>query len=1028
MLVRVLGPLEVVEAGRPLRIGGPREHVVLATLALRANRVVSVDQLMDAVWGDLSPSTARGQVQGCISVLRKLFADAGRPEAITTRPSGYLLTVPDEELDSLMFARLVASASAEASESPADAAATLRTALELWRGPALDGLFSEVVSRGAALLDGSRVAAVEERARLELELGRHAEIAGELEALLAEHPLRERLCGFLMLALYRSGRQAEALDVFRHARTTLVAELGIEPCRELRDLEHAVLNRDPALDLPGAAEVTDVPADSPPRPRQLPTSIGDFIGRAETIAEVRRVLTGTERGVPSRYAVPIVSLSGRGGVGKSTLALRVAHELADDFPDGHLYVDLQGPAGENRPGAVLGRFLRALGVSGSALPEGEAERGELYRSRLDGKRLLLVLDDVSCEQQVLPLLPGSSTCAVLVTSRSRLAGLSGAHRIDLDAFDSETSRALLAEIVGPDRVAAERSAVDELVRYCGGLPLALRIAGARLAARPQWRIAELSRRLADEVRRLDELSHHGLELRSSIGLTYRGLPEGAQRLFRLLSSVYAFDLPAWSAAALLDIDAVEAERLLEVLVDAQLLYPIQDPAGRLRYRFHDLVRVYARERLTESEPEGERREAVGRLLGSWLALAEQVHRREFGGDFAILHGRAARHSVSGWTMDDALQDPMGWLDGERASLVAAVRQAAAAGLDELCWDLALTSVSLFEAKGYMDDWRETTEVAYLACLEAGNRRGCAAILYSLGTLHMIQKRPPEAKRAFAEALELFEAVSDVHGQALVLRNAALVDGLLNDFERMWSRYVDALAKMRAVGDPIGESNVLRGMAKFRIDEGDVEEARTLLARALELCEQAGYLRGQAQVQSRFADLHLRTGHTLLARQALQQVLRTVRAMGDPVGEAHALYGLGVVRSREGRLDSAAATLRLAVLTAQRVGEGLIEGQSEYALGEIAVTRDETTVAVPHLRRARTLFAHLGASIWEAKTLVLLSEADAGGPTDVHLDEARALLRQIGSKEATRLLRQLSAPGPAADDVTAGVSGRLRGRG
>ncbi|MBC6447383.1 AfsR/SARP family transcriptional regulator [Actinokineospora xionganensis] len=1025
MGLRILGPLELVAGGSSFKIGGPRDRIVLATLALRVNRVTSVEQLMDAVWGESPPSTARGQIQGCISGLRKLFCDAGRPEAIKTRSSGYLLVLPDTELDSEAFAKAVRTAHGQAADGKAaEAAATLRDALDLWRGPALDGVQSDVVRRAASPLDELRLAAIEERTRLDLELGRHEELTADLRALIVEHPLRERLYGFLMLALYRSGRQAEALEVFRRARSTLIAELGIEPCQELRDVERAVLNRAPALDLPARAEQPPAAAGEKQRtsPRQLPSSIADFIGRGEHLAEIRRVLSAARHSATPRYAVPIIAISGRGGVGKSTLALRVAHELGEDFPDGHLYADLQGLVGDDRTTVLLARFLRGLGLSGSAIPDDQAERAETFRSRLAGKRLLLVLDGVTSEQQVSPLLPGSPSCAVIVTSRVRLSGLSGANWIDLDAFDNDTSMELLGKIVGPDRLAAEPAAADELARYCGGLPLALRIAGARLASRPRWPITELTRRLKNEVGRLDEFSHHGLELRSSIGLAYRSLPDGAKRLFRLLALMRVPSLPGWTAAALLDTDLARAEDMLERLVDAQMLDMVHGPSGDIRYRFHDLIRVYARERLTEAETEAERHAALGRVLGSWLALAELAHRREYGGDYTILHGAAPRHDVAEWAETELAENPMVWLENERAALVAAVRQAAAAGMDELCWDLALTLVSLFEVKGNLDDWRETTNLAHAASRLAGNQTGCAAMLYSLGTLHMFQKRTAEAAGSFAEALQIFTACGNAHGQALVLRNAALVDRVLGNFEDMLAKYEEALVKMRAVGDVIGEANILRSMAKFRIDEGDLPVAEQMLTAALELCRQANYLRGEAQVVSRFAELYLRTGQILLARRALHRVLCTVREIGDRVGEAHALYWLGIVRGREGRMDSAETTLLHALATAQRVGDRMIEGQSHYALGELCLARGDNTTAAENLARSLDLFTDLGSTLWQAKTLILLSEVhDSAGhirQADHELTRAAALLSKIDSKEAALLLSRLDTASSlvAADGV------------
>ena len=607
---------------------------MLAMLALRANRVTSVEQLVDAVWGEQPPSTARGQIQGCISGLRKVLDDAGLPNAIQTRAGGYVLTVAEDGLDSEQFGKLVAQARRQAADQHLpDAAATLRSALGLWRGPALSGIQSDLVQRGCAVLEDARIAAVEELMRLDLQLGRHAEISGELRVLVAEHPLRERLYEFLVLALYRSGRQAEALEVCRRARVTMISELGLEPRAELQALERAVLNRDPSLGLPSESVQPASPSEKPASasPRQLPSSIADFIGRQSYIVEITQLLAEARNSGTARYAVPIVGIWGFGGVGKSTLALRVAHESAEEYPDGHLYVDLGSLAGDDRTAMVLARFLRALGVPGTAIPESLEERAEMYRSRVASKRLLLVIDHVSNEAEVEPLLPGSPTCAVILSSRTRLDRLAGAHWVSLDAFDDDTAMQLLAKIVGWERLQAEPAAAQQLVEYCGGLPLALRIAGARLASRPHWRIGELARRLKNEVQRLDELSHRGLEIRSSIGLSYRTLPEQTKRLFRLIALPQAREFPGWTAAALLDCSLKEAEETLERLVDVQLLTIGEAGDGETRYCFHDLIRVYARERLmdTESEPDrhGGAAPAARRLAGAGRAGSPHRVRR-----------------------------------------------------------------------------------------------------------------------------------------------------------------------------------------------------------------------------------------------------------------------------------------------------------------------------------------------------------------------------------------------------------------
>jgi DNA-binding SARP family transcriptional activator len=558
LALRLLGPLALSVDGEERDLGGSRQRVVLAMLALNANRVVSIEQLIDAVWDSSPPTTSRAQIQICISGLRRVLGNTGDIVQIRTRAPGYLLEIPETNLDVTQFNNLVASARAHVeSGRMSEAVATLRSALALWRGPALAGMYSELLSRGAAQLEDAKVAAIMERIRLDLTLGRHEEVVGELFSLVKEHPLRERLYEYLMLALYRSGRQAEALEACRQARTTLMDDLGIELGQSVRRLESAILNRDPELDIAvtGTAATPKAPAPQVSEqqsmvPRSLPASIGDFTGRQAQVAEIKRVLGNDDSEDQAvSYGVRIVSISGKGGVGKSTLALRAAHELRDDYPDGHLYGDLESANGEDRMRKVLARFLHALGVSGNLMPDDDEERGELYRSRVASKRMLVVLDGALDEDQVIPLLPAGPGCAVIVTSRAPLSGLPGAHQIGIDVFDVDRSLEMLNTIVGATRLQAEPEAAHELVNLCGGLPLAIRIAGARLASRPHWRIDVLVARLRNTVRRLDELSYRGLVLRSNIGLSYRTLSGTARCLFRRFALTSTTRTRSWRVSS-----------------------------------------------------------------------------------------------------------------------------------------------------------------------------------------------------------------------------------------------------------------------------------------------------------------------------------------------------------------------------------------------------------------------------------------------------------------------------------------------
>lgn len=597
---QILGPLDVRIGGTTVRVTARREQVALATLLVEPGQAVSVERLVDAIWPDRPPSGATNQLAICISSLRRRLADAATDPIITV-PPGYLVDTEQAELDANEVETHVAEANQLVTNGESEhAARQLRMALDLWRGPVLAGITSPALQPKIVRWEERRLAITEQYTKLELALGNSSEVIGELLGAVAEQPLRERSRVLLMLALEQAGRKAEALEVYADARRVLRQELGIEPGSELRSMHDAVLRGTVAAAKHQATSYRPHSSHSDNRKRlragsstaaMLPSDIADFTARTEEVRHIAAVLT-----CPRGSAVPVTVISGAGGVGKTALAVNVAHALREQFPDGQLYADLGGtrqcPAD---PEQVLRWFMRSLGAPHRAIPQHPGQLMGMYRSLLSGRRVLVMLDDAGSATQIEPLLPGSPSCGVIVSTRARLTGLAGAHLVELGLLRPDECLDLLRAIVGQQRVDAERQAAEELVRHCGYLPLAVRIVGARLAAKPHWTLAYLARRLAVDSRRLDELRCGTLDVRYTIGLSYGRLSLGSRRLLQRLSARGAAGTVTPDAIrTLADSSPAEAFEAFEALVEARLLDVTgvrQDSATD--YLCHDLVRLYA---------------------------------------------------------------------------------------------------------------------------------------------------------------------------------------------------------------------------------------------------------------------------------------------------------------------------------------------------------------------------------------------------------------------------------------------------
>ncbi|OCC07775.1 AfsR/SARP family transcriptional regulator [Streptomyces sp. PTY087I2] len=978
VVFRILGPLDISVGGQAVVLTGARRRTIMSMLLLNPDRVVSVDELADAVWHGAPPSTARNQVAICVSALRKtLKAAAGSDDMLVTSHPGYMLFTGDHRIDAVEFEERVALGRAAArSGGLEEACARFDEALAMWRGPALDGISAGRAEAAAARLTEMRLDAYEEYMGLRLELGQHREVIGELASFVREHPLREQAMAHLMVAQYRSGRRAEAMETYREGYRLLADELGIDPGPRLRELHEEILADSPRLALPGesaaSAPATVVPA-------QLPSGAASFTGRHDELATLDTLLDHLDGS-----ALPVGSVTGIGGVGKTALAVRWALQVAGRFPDGQLFADMRGYDEEapRSPAAVLDRFLRALGVPGPEIPADLNERAALFRSVLDGRRVLIVLDNARSFRQIRPLLPGSGRCCVLVTSRDPMGGaLAGDYAfvpLHLGALGQDESIALLSKVAADGRLSAEPVAAARLSTLCDRLPLALRIAAARLAAKPHWSVRTLVSRLEDQHRRLDELSPDERGVRAGLRLSYRDLPASTARMFRLLGSLNVPDFAPWAGAALLDIDLIDAEDLIEELVDAQMLVPLSSATSQVRYRFQGLPRLFARELALSEDSENERHAALRRVSGAWLALASEAHRKIYGGDYTIIHGPAPLHPLPAQLSENLLADPMEWFESERASLTGLVDQTAREGEAAFAWDLALTSVTLLQNRNYLEDWRFCGDRALAAARAAGDRLGEAVMLHSLGTLEIVCWEYEAASRHLDLALRLFEEAREElgargkKGRALVLRNLALCERHRGDLDAARELGYCSLELFRQVGDHYAVAHLLGLLAQIELERGDPQASLMLSTEAVARSRGLGTVRGEAQSTVRLAEvlIHEREGER--AEEASRRALELVRASGDLRGEAHALRTLGEALWCQGRNAEAEVVLDLAVAVAGRVPDHYLEARAGLTLGQVRTVLGDLAGAAACFEAAGDLFAEIGTAYWRDRTSRLLT--------------------------------------------------------
>lgn len=879
MEVRILGPLEIEVDARQVRLG-PQQGVLLAVLLLEAGRVVLTSRLVELLWGEAAPERATATLRSHVLHLRRALEPdrlaGARPKVLvaegTGEGAGYALRLRSEQLDAVRFERLVEEGQAAlAAGDPRTATARLDAGLALWRGPALADVADRPFAfREVARLEGLRRTARQVRIEVDLVLGRHAEVLGELAGLVADQPGDERLRRLFALALYRSHRIEEAIRVCQE---------GLEHFQD-HGLDSPVL-QELQRDFLRGAPTLDWTPPGPPRPFQLPPTTPEFTGRQAELAALRARLLPVA-GEPGR-AVTVAAINGKPGVGKSALAIHLAHTVAAQFADGVLCANLRGAEAEPvAPIQVLERFLRALGVPDQQIPGDLDAAVASYRSVLAAKQVLVVLDNAASAAQVRPLIPSNSSCAVLITSRAPLADLEGVAPLTLGLLTEAEAVTLLAILAGQDRVDADPASAAQVVRQCGLLPLAVRIAGARLRARPHWSLATLAVRLADERHRLGELTVGDLAVRSSFLLSYRGLEPSEARLFRLLGLLSGSDVTPGVAAALAQRHIGEVEATLERLVDAQL---VETPIPG-RYRFHDLLRLFAREQVEADETEPVRRAALERALGWYLATAGHANE--------LLMPTSMRPASGSSPPFEDQQAALTWLEAERANLAAAAKQAAehpaAAGV-AIAWQLSDILWRFFDLRKHWADWQDASEAALRAARRAGNPAVAARQLSYLGIIATQQQRPEEAIACYEQSLAVSREVGDHDGEARALNSLGIaywqqqrLDDAIDCLER-------SLALRRELGDREGEDKALNNLGSVLAEQRRFDEAIACFTQSLAISREIG---GSARrTLNSLGDLYRSQGRADEAIACYEQSLALCRQVGDCYTEASNLRKLGL---------------------------------------------------------------------------------------------------------------------------------------
>lgn len=974
MRFTILGPVEAVAPGSDAPGLAPRHRAVLAYLLLHAGVAISADRLIDAMWGPLPPDSARAQIQTTIAAIRRMLRASEADGMLATRPAGYVITPEPGQLDLDEFTSLIAKSPATTSDDAGDTADTagpagtadqIRAALALWRGEPLAGITAHYVEGARARLNGQMLTAVERLAELELARGRHDDLIDELSVHTAAHPLRERLCCQLMLALHRAGRQTDALHVARTFRATLAEQQGLDPGHAFSKLEQDILRDAPELRPPVTPPpVTAPPVIAPPvtaptvtpppaKPQGinfLPYDVPDFTGREDELDGLIRLWSGNNGG-----GVTISAIDGMAGVGKTTLAVHAGHRLADQFPDGQLFIDLQAHTAGQAPldaGAALEVLLGQLGIPAQQIPASVTDRSALWRSELSGRRVLAVLDNALGADQVRPLLPGASRALILITSRRRLTDLDGAHALSLDVLPAAEAVELFTAIVG-ERAAAEPLAVLDVLQLCGFLPLAVRIAAARLHHRPRWTVAYLADRLRDQRRRLSELATSERGVAAAFTLSYQQLTADQQRMFRLLGLQPGRDISPEAAAALADLSLDEAETLLEDLLDAHVL--TQHQLGR--YTFHDLLREHALATAAAQEPANAQSEALGRLFHHYLHTACTAI------DHLYPDGKGRRPRIPApdapaWPPRDEAE-AITWLDSERANLMATGQYAAEHDWLTQTSQLASTLHRYLLGHAHQADALALNGLALRAARRSGDRAAEARTLIDLGQVHFWWHGAYEqAAEHYRNALDLARECGDRSAAAGALQALGAVARRRREYDQAHDHCTQSLVLFRELGDRGGEARCLTDLGIVHERQGRYEDAQEHHRQALQVHRETGSRIGETVVLNNIGLVCQRQGRYDEARRHHHQALELSRRFDFPGDEAESLNALAEAARSMGDLARAAAEHDTALTLAREFSYRPEQARAHDGLAHVHRDLGRMDLAHDHARQALDLYTAL----------------------------------------------------------------------